>query len=96
MKNTELTTEQKQTIGNLSLLTISGIASVIENNWYPIYFGAIPYLHTMRSLFTIDDAYGADSARSIVTYFLCNAQTWRGPIAKAVKAELNARIKSKH
>jgi pyruvate kinase len=34
-----------------------------------------------------------DSGKSIVIYFLGNAQTWRGPIAKAVKKELNSRIK---
>jgi hypothetical protein len=48
----------------------------------------------MRSLTSVQDNYGMDTGRSVVTYFLCNAQTWHGPIAKAVKKELNARIKS--
>jgi hypothetical protein len=29
-----------------------------------------------------------------VAYFLANAGTWRGEVAKAVKKELNAQIKS--
>ena len=32
-----------------------------------------------------------DSGRSIVRYFLGNAGTWRGDVAKAIKAELKRR-----
>lgn len=42
----------------------------------------------MASLTNISDSYGADSAKSIVCYFLANAGTWRGEVAKRVKAEL--------
>jgi hypothetical protein len=49
----------------------------------------------MTSLNSINDNYGADSGRSIVAYFLANAPTWRGPFAKAVKAELNSRLKKR-
>jgi hypothetical protein len=49
----------------------------------------------MQGLGDITDSYGADSARSIVAYFLGNATTWRGTVAKTIKAELNAMIKTK-
>ncbi len=37
--------------------------------------------------------YGADPGSSIVAYFLSNASTWKGPVAKMVKAELRQRAK---
>jgi hypothetical protein len=48
----------------------------------------------MGSLHDIKDNFINDSGASIVVYFLGNAQTWRGPVAKAVKAELNKRVKN--
>ena len=47
----------------------------------------------MSCLETVDDNYGADSGVSVVAYFLSNATTYRGEIAKAIKKELNKRIK---
>lgn len=70
---------------NRSLATI---AREIRANWKKPYFGAVPYLQAMQSLDSVDDAYGFDSGRSIVLYFLANAGTWKGPVAKATKAEL--------
>ena len=67
---------------------IREIAGEIRADWKKIYFGAVPYLDAMSSLEGIGDAYGCDDARSIVLYFLANAQTWRGPVARSVKAEL--------
>lgn len=49
---------------------------------------ALPYLNAMLSLNRIEDAYGADSGRSVVLYFLSNADTWKGPKARELKAEL--------
>lgn len=56
-------------------------------------FGAEPYFEAMFSMARRGtegpkDMYGADDLRSIVIYFLSNATTWRGPVAKRVKAEL--------
>ena len=67
-----------------------GSASLCGMDAHPAY----PYVTAMQALQTIDDAYGADSARSIVAYFLSNATGWRGPIARAVKAELKRRLQS--
>lgn len=85
-------------IFDYSKMTISELASVIRKDWARnsksgIYFGAKPYLEAMYSLTTVQDNYGADSGRSIVAYFLGNASTWKGEVAKAVKKELNKRIK---
>ncbi len=68
------------------------IAQEIESNWPKIYFGARPYLDAMHDLDKITDAYGSDSAKSIVRYFLSNARTWHGPVARQVKTELNAML----
>jgi hypothetical protein len=53
-----------------------------------VYYAARPYLGAMRSIASIDQAYGYDNAKNIVRYFLSNAATYRGPKAKALKAEL--------
>lgn len=72
---------------------ISTIAGDIRRDWQNVYFGAVPYLDAMRYLDGPADKYGDDSARSIIAYFLSNARAWRGPAAKAIKAELNAMLK---
>lgn len=69
---------------------LSEIAADIRKDWKNVYFGAVPYLRAVSELKTINDNYFQDSARSIVAYFLGNATTWRGPVARAVKKELNA------
>lgn len=69
------------------------IARDIRADWKRPYFGAVPYLDAMASLNSPEDSYYADDARSVVLYFLTNASTWRGPAAKAIKAELKAMLK---
>lgn len=64
------------------------IASEIRKDWKKPYFGAVPYLDAMESITTINENYYADSAKSVVLYFLANANTWRGEVARRVKAEL--------
>lgn len=72
---------------------LSEIAREVRKDWTKVNFGAVPYLEAMETLNSINDRYYEDSAKSIVAYFLSNASTWRGEIAKAVKKELNAMIK---
>jgi hypothetical protein len=68
---------------------LSIIAKEIKSDWKNVYFGAVPYLETMETLNNIEDTYyGADTAKSIVIYFLSNATTWRGETARRIKAEL--------
>lgn len=78
-------------------MPLSQLATIIRKDWRAqpkgINFAAKPYLDAMFSLNSVTDNYGADSGRSVVAYFLCNAATWKGEIAKAIKKELNKRIK---
>lgn len=64
------------------------IASDIKSDWKKVYFGAKPYLEAMECLEQPNDYYGSDSAKSIITYFLSNASTWKGDKAKEIKKEL--------
>lgn len=66
------------------------IAKDIRTHWPNMYFGAVPYCDAMRELNTIQDKYFADSAKSVVLYFLANASTWRGEDARRIKAELKS------
>lgn len=77
---------------NFSTLNIASIARVIRRDWQKVYFGASPYLHAMATLDKASDSYGYDSGKSIIRYFLANASTYRGPMAKAIKAELKRRL----
>ncbi len=72
---------------------IAEIAREIRKTWKNPYFGAVPYLGAMMSLDKITDDYGADSGKSIVLYFLANANAWRGDDARRIKAELKALCK---
>jgi len=64
------------------------IASEIQRTWPKPSPSAAPYLHAMFGLAHITDSYGADSARSVIAYFLSNASGWRGEDARRIKAEL--------
>jgi hypothetical protein len=83
-----------QDITDLKNKSLSDIAQIIRRDWAKVNYAAKPYLDAMVSLSSINDSYGCDEGRSIVAYFLANAGTWRGEVAKAVKKELNAQIKS--
>ena len=78
---------------NESARKIRDIAYEISDDWKKVNYAAKPYLQAMYSLNSIDDMYMMDSARSVVAYFLANAGTWRGEVAKRVKKELKQMIK---
>jgi hypothetical protein len=69
------------------------IANEIRSDWKNPYFGAAPYLRAMSTLDQIDEMYGLDTAKSVVLYFLSNAQSWKGPVARRIKAELKEIVK---
>lgn len=69
------------------------IAREVAKDWKNVNYGAKPYLQAMGSLDSIKDRYGMDSADSIVRYFLSNATSWKGEVAKRVKAELKGMLK---
>lgn len=72
---------------------LSNIAHDIRRDWKNVNYAAKPYLAAMFELDRLEDQYLFDSGRSIVLYFLSNAGTWRGPVAKTIKAELKAMLK---
>lgn len=75
---------------------IHEIAREIARDWRPVNYAAKPYLEAMFDLDDVTDSYGYDSAPSIIRYFLSNSRAWRGPVAKAIKAELNAMVKGRY
>ena len=78
---------------NLEEASVKEIAQTVCEDWKNVYFGAVPYLDAMATLESVNDNYYYDSGKSVVMYFLANAQTWRGEVARNVKKELNKRIK---
>lgn len=73
--------------------SLYAIRAEIARNWMKPYFGAVPYLDAMASLDKMTDYYGAESAEDIVMYLLVNMRTWRGDVARRIKAELNKMLK---
>ena len=69
------------------------IADVVWADWKNVSPYAKPYLEAMGSLSSVNDAYFADNGKSVVSYFLANAGSWKGEVAKSVKAELKALVK---
>ncbi len=64
------------------------IAAEIEATWTKVNYAARPYLDAMKAITVIGEMYYADTAKSVVLYFLANAGTWRGEDARRIKAEL--------
>lgn len=78
---------------NLENKTIAEIAAIIRKDWKKVNYAAKPYLEAMQSLHSVRSSFGYDTGKSVVLYFLSNAGTWRGDVAKAVKLELKNRTK---
>lgn len=72
------------------------IFRINPNNFWdqPKNSAAKPYLDAMLDLETIHGQYGADSAKTIVSYFLANVMQWKGEDARRIKAELNGMLKN--
>lgn len=77
----------------LKACTIGWLARYCRYDWDNVNYAAEPYLSAMGELNAIDDDYWTDGGRSIVRGFLGNASSWRGEVARAVKKELNRRLK---
>lgn len=91
-----MTTVTAETLRDMS---ISQIAGLVAFNWNAtskngVNYGAKPYLEAMFSMENIKDFFGLDPGEQIVLYFLSNATTWRGPVAKLVKLELKRRLRT--
>ncbi len=72
---------------------LSEIAAEIRADWKNVSVYARPYLDAMAGLSTCNENYHLDTAQSVVLYFLANASTWRGEVARRVKAELKDMVK---
>jgi hypothetical protein len=83
----------EQIEAEISNMNLSEVARVVRDDWKNVYFGAVPYLDAMSTMDSIKDNFLADKGTHIVNYFLGNAQTWRGPVARIVKKELTKRVK---
>lgn len=95
-KNPELKKKQfnESTVGlNEETRPLYVIAQEILRDWHNVSPYAQPYLRAMLTLDSINDKYILDSGRSIVAYFLGNAQKWTGEKARAIKKELNDMLK---
>ena len=86
--------DKHQAGGKVAARSLREIARDIRRDWRPVNYAAKPYLDAMGSLGSITDNYDQDSGASIVAYFLSNATSWRGDVAKQIKAELKAMLKS--
>ena len=69
------------------------IAQDIRKEWKKVNYAAKPYLDAMYSLNSIKDNFMFDSARSVVSYFLSNASSFKGEHAKELKQELKNLLK---
>lgn len=93
---TQLSEAEIDEIRNAPLYDLARlIRKDIRSQGKRVPFGAEPYLDALSSLDSVDDNYGLDSGRSIVSYLLGNLSQYRGEYAKAVKAELRTRLKTK-
>ena len=72
--------------------TLSTIAREISFDWKKVNFAAVPYLQAMATMESPQDNFGYDSGQSVVIYFLSNATSWRGDVARRIKKELKAII----
>ena len=80
-------------LADLPKMSLSQIASIIYTDWKNVNYGAKPYLEAMSSMQNVSDMYGQDSGTSIVAYLLSNATSYKGETAKAIKKELQRRIR---
>lgn len=74
--------------------TFQQIARDVKSIWMNVYSGAVPYLEALLTLDTTDPEalYGIEKAGNIARYFLANAQTFKGTVARRLKEELKTLI----
>jgi hypothetical protein len=74
-------------------VTVSEIAHAIAKDWQNISPYAKDYLNAMKDIRSVNDNYYADSAHSVILYFLANAGSYRGENARTYKALLRDLLK---
>lgn len=74
--------------------TLNEVCQEIAQDWRPMGYAAKPYFVAMSQMETVSSPYYDDSGPSVVLYFLSNAQSWKGEVARRVKKELKAMLKA--
>jgi hypothetical protein len=74
-------------------VTVSEIAHAIAKDWTNVSPYAADYLNAMKEIRSVEDNYYADSAKSVILYFLANAGSYRGDNARSYKALLKELVK---
>jgi hypothetical protein len=74
-------------------VTVSEIAHAIAKDWTNVSPYAADYLNAMKEIRSVEDNYHADSAKSVIMYFLANAGSYRGDNARSYKALLKELVK---
>ena len=75
------------------LVSVSEIAHAIAKDWQNVSPYAKDYLNAMKEIRSVNDSYYADSAKSVILYFLVNASSYRGENARTYKALLRELVK---
>ena len=90
--NTNIATRPLHTIASEAIMDMEAIAKGKGKYWRNAFPYLAPYADAMLSLNSVSDNYGWDSGREIVCRFISNAATWKGEVAKRVKAELRKMV----
>jgi hypothetical protein len=69
------------------------IANEIISDWQNPSPHAIPYIRALKQLTDMNSQFGSESAASVILYFLSNASSWKGEVARRIKSELNLMCK---
>ena len=79
--------------GNISDLSRI-ISRDLQSQGKKVPYNLVPYLDALRQMDSADDVYGVESGKSVIAYALSNMASYKGPTARAVKAELKSRMKA--
>jgi hypothetical protein len=71
---------------------LSEITREIRKDWKPMYRPAEAHFEAFEYADNVNQMYGMDSVKSEICYFLGNAQTWKGDVARRIKLELKALV----
>jgi hypothetical protein len=79
---------------DLSEANLRQLVAIVFDDWDTISADAATYLYALdaHDCEVLSDPVGNETAELQVRYFLANAGGWRGPVARAVKAELRRRL----
>jgi hypothetical protein len=79
---------------DLSTANVQHLISLIYADWDNVDSSAHAYLHAvdLSNCHDLDNPVGDETADIQMRHFLTHAAGWRGPTARAVKAELRRRL----